>query len=304
MCTRTFPIAAARVLSLRHEQWACTCSLQPRRLDTIALQSRDSAAGAPQVASARCRGAGHSDAALRSRACVFSTASSEQQPNPPPSRHQYAPDLSAALLQVSIDHTQQLPCPPAAAIAAALAAQHARGLEALCDIAEVAEAAGAAALELWLDARQHPAQSMLLPGLAAFQGPAICVSIPGGLSPLLKRLPPNMIASCGSSWRHLKVQHFVCKSRVSHPTTGGPWSCCTLHLAWVPWMLWSGRSNEFVRGCTCWGSQHPWDACGLLVQVLCWTTGSCRSCSCRGGSRSSCGGAHVALAPGCWLPTP
>jgi hypothetical protein len=55
----------------------------------------------------------------------------------------------------------------------------AHGMEALCDIAEVAEAAGAEALELWLDCRQHPSQSMLLPGLAAYQGLAICVSIPG-----------------------------------------------------------------------------------------------------------------------------
>jgi sacsin len=55
----------------------------------------------------------------------------------------------------------------------------ARGMEALCDIAELAEAAGAEALELWLDCRQHPSQSMLLPGLAAFQGLAICIRIPG-----------------------------------------------------------------------------------------------------------------------------
>ena len=55
----------------------------------------------------------------------------------------------------------------------------ARGMAALCDIAEVAEAAGAGALELWLDCRQHSSQSMLQPGLADFQGLAICIRIPG-----------------------------------------------------------------------------------------------------------------------------
>ncbi len=80
---------------------------------------------------------------------------------------------------MSTDHTQQLPCPAASSLAAALASQRTRGVEALFDIAEVAEAAGASRMDVWLDARRHPAQSLLQPGLAEFQGPAVCVSIPG-----------------------------------------------------------------------------------------------------------------------------
>lgn len=54
---------------------------------------------------------------------------------------------------------------------------------ALQDIAEVADAAGAAGMEVFLDERQHGTQSLLQPGLAAMQGPALCVRIPGAPSP-------------------------------------------------------------------------------------------------------------------------
>ena len=54
---------------------------------------------------------------------------------------------------------------------------------ALQDIAEVADAAGAAVMEVFLDERQHGAQSLLQPGLAAMQGPALCIRIPGAPQP-------------------------------------------------------------------------------------------------------------------------
>ena len=58
------------------------------------------------------------------------------------------------------------------------------GCSALWDIAELADAAGAQSLEVVLDCRRHGEQSLLLPGLAPFQGPAVCVAIPGKLQAL------------------------------------------------------------------------------------------------------------------------
>ena len=49
----------------------------------------------------------------------------------------------------------------------------------LHDIAEIADAAGATAVEVFCDERQHGRQSLLQPGLAAMQGPALCLRIPG-----------------------------------------------------------------------------------------------------------------------------
>lgn len=53
------------------------------------------------------------------------------------------------------------------------------GASALWDVAELADAAGAESLEVVLDCRRHGEQSLLLPGLAPFQGPAVCIAIPG-----------------------------------------------------------------------------------------------------------------------------
>lgn len=74
--------------------------------------------------------------------------------------------------------TRDVGCPSASAVA-----QEAEGptafAEALWDLAVVADAAGAEALEVVLDLRQHAAQSLLQPGLAGFQGPALCIHVPG-----------------------------------------------------------------------------------------------------------------------------
>ena len=51
--------------------------------------------------------------------------------------------------------------------------------QALNDLAEVADAGGCAAMEVVLDRRVHGTQSLLLPGLAATQGAALCIRIPG-----------------------------------------------------------------------------------------------------------------------------
>ncbi|GIM06471.1 hypothetical protein Vretimale_10715, partial [Volvox reticuliferus] len=48
----------------------------------------------------------------------------------------------------------------------------------LFELLEVADALGLRTVRLVLDARQHPAQSLLQPALAAFQGPALCVVLP------------------------------------------------------------------------------------------------------------------------------
>ena len=52
-------------------------------------------------------------------------------------------------------------------------------LQALNDLAEVADAGGCTSMEVVLDRRQHGTQSLLLPGLAAMQGAALCIRMPG-----------------------------------------------------------------------------------------------------------------------------
>lgn len=50
---------------------------------------------------------------------------------------------------------------------------------ALSDILEVADACGCRHVDFFLDARSHPSQSVLQPGLSALQGPALCVKLSG-----------------------------------------------------------------------------------------------------------------------------
>jgi len=52
-------------------------------------------------------------------------------------------------------------------------------VQALNDLAEVADAGGCTSIEVVLDRRQHGTQSLLLPGLAAMQGAALCIRMPG-----------------------------------------------------------------------------------------------------------------------------
>ena len=82
--------------------------------------------------------------------------------------------------QVNTDMTNVLPCEEAARIAGRLEAQAELGpMRMLYDIAEVIEACAGSHMEVHLDCRQHRNESLLLPGLAAHQGPAICVKLPG-----------------------------------------------------------------------------------------------------------------------------
>ena len=52
-------------------------------------------------------------------------------------------------------------------------------LLALSDILEVADACGCRHVDFFLDARSHPSQSVLQPGLSALQGPALCIKLSG-----------------------------------------------------------------------------------------------------------------------------
>ena len=82
--------------------------------------------------------------------------------------------------QVNTDMTVELPCEDAARLAGKLEAQAELGpLRMLYDAAEVVEACGGSHMEVHLDCRQHGTESLLLPGLAPHQGPAICVKLPG-----------------------------------------------------------------------------------------------------------------------------
>ena len=81
--------------------------------------------------------------------------------------------------QVNTQMTEDLPCPTASAIASALAREPEQPATALWDVAEAADAAGADMLEVTLDLQHHGLQSLLQPGLAAVQGPALCINIPG-----------------------------------------------------------------------------------------------------------------------------
>ncbi|KAK9808692.1 hypothetical protein WJX72_002029 [[Myrmecia] bisecta] len=81
--------------------------------------------------------------------------------------------------QVDTQMTQNMRAKPAAELKAALEQQPAGMLSALWDLLEVADAAGADAIDIVMDMRTHPSQSLLQPALAAFQGPALCVSIRG-----------------------------------------------------------------------------------------------------------------------------
>lgn len=83
-------------------------------------------------------------------------------------------------MQVNTRMTADLPCVPSSVLAPLLAKEKGGGAEhLLADIAELADAAGAETLEITLDERQHGQESLLLLGLAGFQGPAICISLPG-----------------------------------------------------------------------------------------------------------------------------
>jgi hypothetical protein len=82
------------------------------------------------------------------------------------------------LFLVDKEMTDRLACPPAAALATLLAGyDDASSL--LYDILDVADAVGASGVEFTLDERTHGRQSLLSPGLAACQGPALLARIEG-----------------------------------------------------------------------------------------------------------------------------
>ena len=75
--------------------------------------------------------------------------------------------------------TEPLACPSKDALQALLTKLPA-GVEGLIySVAEIAERGGGKRLEVFLDQRRHPAVSLLQPGLADSQGPALCFNIPG-----------------------------------------------------------------------------------------------------------------------------
>lgn len=75
--------------------------------------------------------------------------------------------------------SEPLPCPGALAVKEALEKLPA-SIEALVySLAELTDARKGENLEVYLDERQHPRQSLLNPLLGDCQGPALCISIPG-----------------------------------------------------------------------------------------------------------------------------
>ena len=76
--------------------------------------------------------------------------------------------------------TVTLPCEDASRLAGKLEAQAELGpMRMLYDISEIIEACGGSHMEVHLDCRKHRNESLLLPGLTQYQGPAICVKLPG-----------------------------------------------------------------------------------------------------------------------------
>ncbi len=75
--------------------------------------------------------------------------------------------------------TTPLPCPSAKYLAGLLEGLQSPLSMLLGDVAEMADAAGCESLEVVLDQRQHGQQSLLHPGLAGQQGPALCFRLQG-----------------------------------------------------------------------------------------------------------------------------
>ena len=81
--------------------------------------------------------------------------------------------------KMSTKMTTPLPCPSAKTLADLLEGQQFPLSMLLGDIVEMADAAGCESLEVVLDQRQHGQQSLLHPGLAGQQGPALCFKLQG-----------------------------------------------------------------------------------------------------------------------------
>ncbi len=81
--------------------------------------------------------------------------------------------------QVENQTSERLPCPPASLVKQLLTVQADPAFLALSDILEIADAVGCHDVSIHLDARTHPSQSLLQPGLSAFQGPALCIKLGG-----------------------------------------------------------------------------------------------------------------------------
>lgn len=74
------------------------------------------------------------------------------------------------------------PCPGRDAVAGALSKLPEALSCILYSIADLADAGGAERIRVHLDQRHHPSKSLLQHDFADFQGPAICVTIPGPVS--------------------------------------------------------------------------------------------------------------------------
>ncbi|KAL4545625.1 hypothetical protein Ndes2526B_g00282 [Nannochloris sp. 'desiccata'] len=81
--------------------------------------------------------------------------------------------------QVENQTSERLPCPSANLLRQLLAVQADPAILALSDILEIADAVNCHDVQIHLDTRTHPSQSLLQPGLGAFQGPALCIKLGG-----------------------------------------------------------------------------------------------------------------------------
>jgi len=77
--------------------------------------------------------------------------------------------------------TEVRACPSKDALQALMAKLPTSVESLIYSVAEVADCGRAKRLEVFLDQRKHKAISILQPGLAGGQGPALCFNIPGRL---------------------------------------------------------------------------------------------------------------------------
>eukprot|EP00803_Ostreobium_quekettii_P010692 evm.model.scf_230.1 EVM.evm.TU.scf_230.1 scf_230:55-29919(-) len=94
-----------------------------------------------------------------------------------------AEDMGARSLryhhQVDTQMTNKLPCASAQDLKQALLNHKDPPIVAIYDLLEVADSCGATRVHVYVDERQFKTQSLLHPGLAPFQGPALCIQIEG-----------------------------------------------------------------------------------------------------------------------------
>jgi hypothetical protein len=86
--------------------------------------------------------------------------------------------------------------------------------------------AGVGVMNVVLDRHSHGTQSLLQPGLAAFQGPALCIGLEGGVPP-----PPQIMALHG-----LTLLRILCVAAMYGPN---------VQFCMPNWTLGPGVSHSF-----------------------------------------------------------